>query len=94
MEYDNLIMTLSRVCFLYVADVLEGTSEIDWLKNPIGCYETGAPERENQLIVTNIFHVFFLLFLAHSLSLSPFRFYLFLLFYIINTKHRRETKPI
>ena len=42
MEYDNLIMTLSRVSFLYVTDVLEGTSNIDWLKNMIGCFEAGA----------------------------------------------------
>lgn len=38
-EYDNLIMTLSRVCFLYVTDVLEGTSDRDWLKITIGSLE-------------------------------------------------------
>lgn len=47
-EYDNLIMTLSRVCFLYVTDVLEGTSAIDWLKITIGSLEQVAGKRERE----------------------------------------------
>jgi hypothetical protein len=43
-------MTLSRVCFLCVTDVLEGTSEIDWLKNPIGCSRRGAGGRKEKRI--------------------------------------------
>ncbi len=65
MEYDNLIMTLSRVCFLYVTDVLEGTSDIDWLKNMIGCLKQ-VPGKRKSIDC----HKHFL-----ALSLSLFSFY-------------------
>lgn len=40
-------MTLSRVCFLYVTDVLQGTSDIDWLKKMIGCLKQVPGKRKS-----------------------------------------------
>jgi hypothetical protein len=70
MEYDNLIMTLSRVCFLYVTDVLQGTSDIDWLKNLIGCLKQVAGKRKSidchKHVLFSLALSLFLLFLSYT----------------------------
>ena len=69
-------MTLSRVCFLYVTDVLEGTSGRDWLKITIGSLKQ-VPGKKKSIA----WH-------KHFLSCL---FFNVLYIYIVNDKSNRET---